>query len=124
MLRADKIGLNLGKPLTSGLCISDDPYMVRCCKPCGERLFYKFSQIDFMIPFKKETSLSSWFNSKLSSFPGLASSFLNLSISDNFLNLSPRTGKHLKGTLSTSLRDHMLDCNNAVAWDDFKVLRQ
>ena len=36
--------------------------------------------------------------------------------------VSPRTGKHLKGTLSTSVRDHMLDCNHMVAWDDFKVL--
>ena len=34
--------------------------------------------------------------------------------------LSPRTGKHLKGTLSTSVRDHMLDCNHMVAWDDLK----
>ena len=34
----------------------------------------------------------------------------------------PQTGKHLKGTLSTSMRDHMLDCNHMVAWDDFKVL--
>ena len=32
------------------------------------------------------------------------------------------TGKHLKGTLSTSVRDHMLDCNHLVAWDDFKLL--
>ena len=36
--------------------------------------------------------------------------------------VSPRTGKHLKGTLSTSVRDHMLDCNHMVAWVDFKVL--
>ena len=36
--------------------------------------------------------------------------------------VSPRTGKHLKGTFSTSVRDHMLDCNHMVAWDDFKVL--
>ena len=36
--------------------------------------------------------------------------------------VSPRTGKHLNGTLSTSVRDHMLDCNHMVAWDDFKVL--
>ena len=35
---------------------------------------------------------------------------------------SPRTGKHLKGTLSTPVRGHMLDCNHMVAWDDFKVL--
>ena len=34
----------------------------------------------------------------------------------------PRTGKHLKGTLSTPVRDHMLDCNHIVAWHDFKVL--
>ena len=36
--------------------------------------------------------------------------------------VSPQTAKHLKGTLSTSVRDHMLDCNHIVAWDDFKVL--
>ena len=36
--------------------------------------------------------------------------------------VSPRTGKHLKGTLLTSVRDHMLDCNHVVAWDSFKVL--
>ena len=32
----------------------------------------------------------------------------------------PRIGKHLKGNLSTSVRDHMLDCNHVVAWDEFK----
>ena len=36
--------------------------------------------------------------------------------------VSPQTGKRLKGTLSISMRDHMLDCNHVVAWDDFKVL--
>ena len=36
--------------------------------------------------------------------------------------VSPQTGKHLKGTLSSSVRDHMLDCYQVVAWDDFKVL--
>ena len=36
--------------------------------------------------------------------------------------VSPRTGKHLKGTLSTSVKDHMLDYNHIVAWRDFKVL--
>ena len=34
----------------------------------------------------------------------------------------PRTGKHFKGIFSTSVRDHMLDCNHVVAWNDFKVL--
>ena len=38
--------------------------------------------------------------------------------------VSPRAGKHLKGTLSTSVRDPVLDCNHIVAWDDFKVLRR
>ena len=33
-----------------------------------------------------------------------------------------RTCKHLKETLSTSVRDHMLDCNHIVTWDDCKVL--
>ena len=36
--------------------------------------------------------------------------------------VSPRTGKHLKGTLSTSVKDHMLDYNHIVAWHDFNVL--
>ena len=36
--------------------------------------------------------------------------------------VSPQTGKHLKATFSTSVRDHTLDCNHLVAWDDFKVL--
>ena len=36
--------------------------------------------------------------------------------------VSPRTGKHLKGALSTSVRDNMLDHNHIVVWDDFKVL--
>ena len=36
--------------------------------------------------------------------------------------VSPRTGKHLKEILSTSVRGHMHDCNHMVAWDDFKVL--
>ena len=34
----------------------------------------------------------------------------------------PRTGKHLKGTLSTSVTDQMFDCSHMVTWDDFKVL--
>ena len=38
--------------------------------------------------------------------------------------ISRWTGKHLRGILSTSVRDHMLDCNHMVAWDDFKVSRR
>ena len=33
-------------------------------------------------------------------------------------------GKHLKETLPTSTRDHMLDCKHLVACDDFRVLRR
>ena len=36
--------------------------------------------------------------------------------------ISTRPSKHLKGTFPTSVRDHVLDCNNIVAWDEFKVL--
>ena len=36
--------------------------------------------------------------------------------------VSPRTGKHLQGTLSALVRDHILDSNLSVAWDGFKVL--
>ena len=36
--------------------------------------------------------------------------------------VSPRTGKVLKGTTSTSVRDHMLECDHIVDWVDFSVL--
>ena len=36
--------------------------------------------------------------------------------------VSPRTGKRVKGTLSTSVRDHMLDCDHTVAWEDFSII--
>ena len=35
--------------------------------------------------------------------------------------VSPRTGEHLKGTLSTFVKDHMLDHNHVVAWVGFRV---
>ena len=35
---------------------------------------------------------------------------------------SPRTGKPVKGTLSTSVRDHMLVCDHKVVREDFKFL--
>ena len=36
--------------------------------------------------------------------------------------VSPKTGKSVKGTLSTSARDHMLVCNHKVIYEDFKFL--
>ena len=38
--------------------------------------------------------------------------------------VSPRTGKHLKGTLSTSVRNHMLDCNHVVAWEAYSKVKE
>ena len=38
--------------------------------------------------------------------------------------VSPRTGKIVKDTLSTSVRDHMLECDHTVTWDDFKVMER
>ena len=36
--------------------------------------------------------------------------------------VSPRTGKPVKGTLSTSVMDHMLVCDHKVVHEDFKLL--
>ena len=36
--------------------------------------------------------------------------------------VSPRTGKPVKGTLSTSVRNHMLVCDHKVVHEDFKFL--
>ena len=35
--------------------------------------------------------------------------------------VSPRTGKRVKDTLSTSVRDHVLSCDHTVAWKDFSI---
>ena len=35
---------------------------------------------------------------------------------------SPGTGKKVEGTLSTSVRDHMLNCNHKAVWEDFSVI--
>ena len=31
-------------------------------------------------------------------------------------DVSPKTDKQVKGTLSTSVIDHMMNCDHAVAW--------
>ena len=36
--------------------------------------------------------------------------------------LSPRTVKRVKGTLSTSVRDHMPDSYHRIAWEDFSII--
>ena len=35
---------------------------------------------------------------------------------------TPGVGKRVKGTLSMSVRDHMLNCDHTVAWEDFAII--
>ena len=37
-------------------------------------------------------------------------------------SMSPRTGKPVKVTLSTSVRDHMWNCDHTVACEDFFII--
>ena len=55
------------------------------------------------------------------SYIGKTFRYMKVRVSEH-QGVSPRTGIHLKAILSTSVRDHMLDCNQMVAWNDFKVL--
>ena len=56
-----------------------------------------------------------------SAYTGKTFRYMKVRVSEH-QGVSLRTDKHLKGTFSTLVRDHMLDCNHLVAWDDFKVL--
>ena len=55
------------------------------------------------------------------SYIGKTFMYMKVRVSEH-QGVSTRTVKHVKGTLSTSVRDLMLDCNHIVTWDDFKVL--
>ena len=55
------------------------------------------------------------------SYTGKTFRYMKVRVSEH-QGVPPRTGKHLKGTLAASVRDHMLDWNHMVPWDDFKVL--
>ena len=55
------------------------------------------------------------------SYIGKTFRHLKVRVSEN-QGVSPRTGKVLRGTSSTSVRDHMLICDHKVEWDDFTVL--
>ena len=37
------------------------------------------------------------------------------------MGVSARTGKNIKSTKSSAVRDHMLVCNNIVSFEDFSV---
>ena len=38
------------------------------------------------------------------------------------MEVSARTGKNIKSTKNSAVRDHMLVCNNIVSFEDFSVL--
>ena len=38
------------------------------------------------------------------------------------MRVSARTGKNIKSTKNSAVRDHMLVCNNIVSFEDFSVL--
>ena len=46
---------------------------------------------------------------------------MKVRVSEN-QGVSPRTDKRVKSSLSTSVRDHMLDCDHIVAWEDFSII--
>ena len=46
---------------------------------------------------------------------------MNVPVSE-YKGVSPRTSKWVKGTLSTSVRDPMLDCDHIVIWEDFCII--
>ena len=37
-------------------------------------------------------------------------------------SVSPIRGKRVKGTLSMSVRDYMLDCDHTIVWEDFSII--
>ena len=49
------------------------------------------------------------------SYTGKTFRHLKVRVSEH-QGVSPRTGKIVKGTLSTSVRDHMLECDHIVTW--------
>ena len=55
------------------------------------------------------------------SYTGKTFRYLKVRVSEH-QGMSPGTGKIVKGTLSTSVHDHMLECDHIVTWDEFKVL--
>ena len=55
------------------------------------------------------------------SYIGKTSRHFKVTVSEH-QGVSPRIGKPVKGTLSTSVRDHMLVCDHKVVHEDFKFL--
>ena len=88
----------------------------------GNRLknYYRFKdrvpetlQSNFVYNFKCGSCTASYY--------GKTYRHLNVGVSEH-QGVSPRTGKRVKDTLSTSVRDYMLDCDHTVAWEDFSII--
>ena len=47
---------------------------------------------------------------------------LYINLSAEAQSVSPRTGKQIKGTLPTLVRDQMLNCDHTVAQGDFSII--
>ena len=109
------------------------------------RSFFSLSDVSLFVNyglfFKSTNRLKSYFNFKdvlpeplrscqiykftcrgcSASYTGKTFQHLKVRVSEH-QGVSPWTGKIVKGTLSISVCDHMLECDHIVAWDDFKVL--
>ena len=70
-------------------------------------------QSNFVYTFKCGSCTASYYSK--------AYRHMNVLVSEH-QDLSPRTGKQIKGTLPTSVRDHMLDCDHTVAWENFSII--
>ena len=90
----------------------------------GNRLknYYKFKdrvpetlQSNFVYKFKCGSCTASYY--------GKTYRHLKVRVSEH-QGVSRRTGKRVKGTLSTSVRDHMLVCDHTVAWEDFSIINR
>ena len=69
-------------------------------------------QSNFVYKFKCRSSTASYY--------GKTYRHMKVRISED-QGMSPRTGKRVKGTLSASVRDHMLDCDHTAAWEEFSI---
>ena len=104
-------------------CISK---RLKFCKPkiifqTGNRLKNSFRfkdcvpetlQSNFVYKFQCESCIASYY--------GNTYRHMKVQVSEH-QDVSPRTSKPVKGTLSTSVRDHMLNCDHTVAWEDFSI---
>ena len=70
-------------------------------------------QSNFVYKFKCRSCTASYY--------GKTYRYIKVWVSEHH-GVSPRVGKRVKGTLSTSVKDHMLDCDHIVAWEGFSII--